>query len=64
MVSIKKMRLRLEEVKNELEMDLNRIIQQNKELEEISEELLGENYQMRLLNRLLSRNLLPQLPEE
>ena len=35
MVSIKKMRLRLEEVKNELEMDLNRIIQQNKELEEI-----------------------------
>lgn len=42
MVSIKKMRLRLEEVRNELEMDLERIIRQNEELEEISEELLGE----------------------
>ena len=42
MVSIKKMRLRLEEVRNELEMDLERIIRQNQELEEISEELLGE----------------------
>jgi len=42
MVSIKKMRLRLEEVRNELEMDLERIIRQNEELEEISEQLLGE----------------------
>ena len=42
MVSIRKMRLRLEEVRNELEMDLERIIRQNEKLEEISEELLGE----------------------
>ena len=42
MASIRKMRLRLEDVRNELEMDLERIIRQNEKLEEISEELLGE----------------------
>ena len=42
MVDLKKMRLRLEQVRDELEIDLERIIRQNEELEEISEELLGE----------------------
>ena len=55
MVSIKKMRLRLEEVKNELEMDLNRIIQQNKELEEISEELLGEKLSDEIIEQVVEQ---------
>jgi hypothetical protein len=42
MLDLKKMRLRLEQVRDELEIDLERIIRQNEELEEISEELLGE----------------------
>ena len=42
MVNLKKMRLRLEQVRDELEIDLERIIRQNEQLEEISEELLGE----------------------
>tara|TARA_R100000406_G_scaffold22122_3_gene13949 strand:- start:1750 stop:1962 length:213 start_codon:yes stop_codon:yes gene_type:complete len=42
MLDLKKMRLRLEQVRDELEIDLERIIRQNQELEEISEELLGE----------------------
>ena len=52
MVSIKKMRLRLEEVKNELEMDLNRIIQQNKE---ISEELLGEKLSDEIIEQVVEQ---------
>ena len=55
MVSIKKMRLRLEEVKNELEMDLNRIIQQDKELEEISEELLGEKLSDEIIEQVVEQ---------
>lgn len=55
MVSIKKMRLRLEKVKNELEMDLNRIIQQNKELEEISEELLGEKLSDEIIEQVVEQ---------